>query len=129
LKRKAREKLAHFPEQATFSEADLARVRSFADFDSLYTGPAHGYGDAEGYWRHGSCRPVLPHIAQPALLISAADDPFFGPACFPVEEAQRSRHFHFWHTPYGGHVGFVLPGFRGGWHEGAAIRFLKAFLE
>ena len=129
LKAKAREKLERFPEQATFTHKDIDKVKSFADFDNLYTGPAHGYGNAEGYWKHCSSRFVMPQIQRPSLLLNALDDPFFLPSCFPKEEGQNSKHFHFHQTRYGGHVGYTDKKFSRSWHEGYAVEFLREYLE
>lgn len=104
LKPKARQKFAaHRPELI----GEVKKIRKLKDFDDVYTGPAHGFRDADDYYTRCSSRQFLPGIRVPSLLLSALDDPFLGEACFPFEEARHHSHFYFLPTPKGGHVGFT----------------------
>lgn len=124
LKAKAYEKKVNFPD-APFSLQDIESVKSFRDFDDLYTGPAHGFGNAEGYWNSCSSIYVLDQIERPTLLINAWDDPFLTPECFPREEAEQNPNFWFHQTKYGGHVGFAHRSVSDHWHEGHALNFIE----
>lgn len=102
---KIRAKQPHYPE--VLDDADFRRIRSFRDFDDRYTAPLHGFRDAEDYWQQNSCRPFLPAIRVPTLIVNAADDPFLGTDCFPHDEARANPLLHLEIPEHGGHVGFV----------------------
>jgi predicted alpha/beta-fold hydrolase len=100
-------------------DADRFRgLRTFQAFDDLYTAPAHGFRDAEDYWRQCSARFFLAGIRVPTLLINARNDPFLTGACFPWREARASAWLHFEAPHAGGHVGFMPRTLIGPyWHE------------
>ncbi len=105
LRGKIREKAESFPGEISIDRLD--EITTFQEFDDLYTAPLHGYANADAYWQACSCRPGLENIQIPTIILNAADDPFLGPACFPVAEAGRSANVHLEMPAYGGHVGFV----------------------
>ena len=104
MRAKVRMKNRMFPGQLDLTGLD--RIRGFHEFDDRFTAPLHGFRDAEDYWARNSCRPFLPAIRIPTLLVNALNDPFLGPACYPREEAAASAVFHFETPETGGHVGF-----------------------
>ena len=104
MRAKLRMKNRMFPGQLDLTGLD--RIRGFHEFDDRFTAPLHGFRDAEDYWARNSCRPFLPAIRIPTLLVNALNDPFLGPACYPREEAAASAVFHFETPETGGHVGF-----------------------
>jgi predicted alpha/beta-fold hydrolase len=100
-------------------------IRTFADFDNRYTAPLNGFADAADYWRRCSSRPVLLSIRRPTLMISAADDPFLAPPCYPVAEARANPFLSLEVPPHGGHVGFMaFNPQRRYWSEWRTGRFL-----
>ncbi|MES2658610.1 MAG: alpha/beta fold hydrolase [Verrucomicrobiota bacterium] len=123
MRSKVRAKDRMFPGKLDLT--GLAQIRTFQEFDDRYTAPIHGFKDAEDYWARNSSRQFLPSIALPTLLISALNDPFLGPGCYPHEEAASSEFFHFESPATGGHVGFTPFG-NGGeyWSETRALEFL-----
>lgn len=124
LRAKVREKATRFPEQ--ISTAGLDAMRTFAEFDDAYTGPIHGFKDADEYWTSCSCRPVLLKISVPTLLISALDDPFLTPECFPIEAAKENPNLHLLTPKHGGHLGFVaFNDTNTYWSERKAVAFLE----
>lgn len=124
MKSKIRAKDRLFPGQVNLT--GLASIRTFQEFDDRYTAPIHGFRDAADYWARNSCRQFLTNIQVPALLISAANDPFLGSGCYPVEEAEASGQFHFEMPATGGHVGFPAIGHGGEyWSESRTMEFLK----
>lgn len=124
LSAKVREKAQRFP--GALSLDGLGRMRTFAEFDHAYTGPVHGFKSANDYWTQCSCRHVLKDIALPTLLISALDDPFLTPECFPHEAAVKNPHFEMETPKHGGHLGFVEFNDEGVyWSERRAVLFLK----
>ncbi|WP_411846485.1 alpha/beta fold hydrolase [Roseibacillus persicicus] len=124
LAEKVRAKHALFPEQ--MDDTGLDRIRTFREFDDRYTAPLHGFQDAEDYWAQSSSRPFLLQIRIPALLITADNDPFLGPNCYPHREAESSDHFHLEVTHGGGHVGFATSRSQSPWMARRALQFLSA---
>ncbi len=96
---------AAFPE--LINDRDYHLIRDFYDFDNRYTAPLHGFKNAEDYWRQCSSARFIPGIRVPTLLVSARDDPFLGPGCYPFREAAANPCFHLETPAHGGHVGFV----------------------
>jgi len=83
------------------------RMRTFQEFDDRYTGPLHGFRDADDYWTQSSARQFLPNIRVPTLLLQPRNDPFLAPQAYPWPEAEANPHL-FLETPdSGGHVGFL----------------------
>ena len=122
MRAKIREKHLRFPGQLELTGLD--QIRSFREFDDRFTAPIHGFRDAADYWVRNSCRQFLAEIRLPSLLVSAANDPFLGPGCYPREEAMLSQWFYLEVPETGGHVGFpVAPGGEYG-AETRALEFL-----
>lgn len=124
LKRKARAKLANFPELG--DARALAHVRTLHAFDDLYTAPVHGYTDADDYWRRASSKPWLASIAVPTLLINARNDPFMPAAALP-SPAELSPHITTAFSAAGGHAGFVSGAFPGhlDWLPARVLAFFR----
>ena len=125
LNRKVIEKHHRFPEKLPIDGID--DIRSFTEFDTRYTAPLNGFSDARDYWEKASSLPLLPEIAVPTLMLSAADDPMLTPHCFPRELARSHRFLTLEAPRFGGHVGFLGRG-RGGnyWHELRTLAFLDS---
>ena len=124
LVRKVRAKAKHFPEQIDASQ--IKGIHGFADFDGRFTAPVHGFRNASDYWTRCSSRQFLPTITVPTLVLSARDDPFLTPDCFPSEEAEASAYV-FLEAPHtGGHLGFCesLSGEQS-WAERRVLQFLS----
>ena len=126
LKKKAHAKKNLFP-TSKMTKEQINNVKNFADFDGLYTAPAHGFESAEDYWAKCSCRPFLPKIKTKTLLINAQDDPFMPISSYPFEEAEQSEYFHFEAPKHGGHVGFArkFNAQKTLWHEDRIVEFLQ----
>ena len=126
LLKKARRKCILYGEKKMYKE--LEYVRSLQDFDDVYTGPVHNFKDAIDYWTKSSSRPNLMDIQRPTLLLNALDDPMLGSACYPFEEAKKSKNFFFMGTTYGGHVGFLYkPSCR--WSEYVTWKFIEEIIS
>ncbi|WP_345977644.1 hydrolase [Sulfurimonas sp. HSL3-7] len=85
---------------------DVYHIKSFWEYDDLFTGPIHGFNGAAEYYEKSSGYDYLFKIAKKTLVIHALDDPFMPPSVLPNESAlppeivmEVSRN--------GGHVGFV----------------------
>lgn len=124
LRAKVLEKATRFPDQISTQRLD--RMRTFAEFDDVYTGPIHGFKNADDYWAQCSCRHVLADIRIPALLISAQDDPFLTAECYPHEAAKMNTLFQLETPRHGGHLGFLdFNKAQEYWSERRAVEFLK----
>lgn len=123
LRAKVREKAKRFPD--ALSTGGLNNIRTFAEFDDVYTAPIHGFAGADDYWAQCSCRPVLDRIAVPTLLINALDDPFLTPGCYPCDAAASNACFTLETPQHGGHLGFVEFNDEGiYWSERGTVAFL-----
>jgi hypothetical protein len=94
-----------FPDIVDATEARA--MRSFQEFDDRYTGPMHGFRDAEDYWTQSSARQFLRNISVPTLLLQPRNDPFLAPEAYPWPEAEANPHFYLETPDSGGHVGFL----------------------
>jgi len=105
LRARIREKARRFPE--LFDISHLDSIRTFREFDTLYTAPMHGFASVDEYWDSSSSLRSLEAVRVPTLIINAIDDPFLSPQCFPSDLARNSEVL-FLETPScGGHVGFI----------------------
>jgi hypothetical protein len=81
-------------------------LKSFWEYDDLFTGPVHGFKSAEDYYERSSAFPFIPHIKRPGLIIHAKDDPFMPSTVLPtLEELPDGMSIEL--SEHGGHVGFV----------------------
>jgi len=127
LRARMRRKAQAFP--GMYDLAPLARVRSIRAFDDTYTAPHHGFGDAANYYYQASALRLIARIRIPALVISAADDPFVPAAIFEAPEVRNNPSIRVEITAHGGHCAFI--GRRAGdddgyWAEGAVVDFAKS---
>ncbi len=123
---KMRAKARQFPGRIDL--APLEGMTTFQEFDDAYTAPLHGFRDAEDYWKRCSARQFLPQIRVPTLIVSALDDPFLAPQCFPYAEAKASAWVTLDAPARGGHVGFASLAAEY-WSERRAAEFLTGGAE
>ena len=124
LKETYRRKRAVMPGLA---DPGLNAMTDFFDFDDRITAPLNGFAGADDYYARCSCRPFLPHIRTPTLILHALDDPFMFSRTVPGPDElgpgirlELARH--------GGHVGFVsgsLPWRPIYWLEVRLVDFLR----
>jgi len=112
-----------FPDH--IQKKDISNCSSLRDIDDLYTSKAHGYKNAADYYRQTSALQFLPGIKKPVLILSAANDSFLSPACYPREIAENSENIHLEIPAFGGHVGFVTKSTIY-YHEKRALEFIEA---
>jgi predicted alpha/beta-fold hydrolase len=105
LKSKTIEKASKFPSKTSINE--ILQCRNFLDFDNLYTAPAHGFKNAEHYWKVNSSKPLLANITCPVKILSAKNDTFLGENCYPIQEAKNNSNLFLEVSKHGGHVGFM----------------------
>lgn len=125
LKGKARDKMNRFP-ASNLKRKKILNARNFFEFDEYFTSITHGFKGAEDYYKKSSCKTFIPKIKKPSLLISALDDPFLSPSCYPFDEAKSNSNFHLVTPKYGGHVGFFthLKVSKNSWLEEQILSFI-----
>lgn len=128
LKRRMRRKHACFP--GAFDLAHLDRVRTVRQFDAAYTAPYFGFQSAEDYYHRAAALRVIDRIRIPALVITAADDPFVPVEPFRDPAIAGNPNVTVIITPHGGHCGFLAEragsGDDGYWAETAIVEFAAA---
>ena len=125
LKRRMRRKASAFP--GKWSLDALPRIRSIRAFDEAYTAPHHGFRDAADYYHRASAMRVIDRITLPALIITAADDPFVPPGPFKDPAVVGNPSITVKVTDHGGHCGFVETStgdYDGYWAEREIIEFI-----
>lgn len=105
---------------------DVANIKTFWEFDELYTAPIHGFNSASHYYDDSSALHYLEAITTPTLLIMAQDDPVTH-IDFVPKNISNTIQVELYSK--GGHVGFI-----GGtlwkpeyWLEKRIIDYLKNF--
>jgi predicted alpha/beta-fold hydrolase len=124
LQARMRRKSRIFP--GGFDLAGLWKVWSIRAFDDRYTAPHHGFQGASDYYHRASAMRVIDRVARPALILSAADDPFVPPEIFDAPALRQNHHIKTVITARGGHCAFVEApsGYDGYYAERAVVEFL-----
>jgi uncharacterized protein len=127
LKNRMRRKDACFPQR--FDLAALRTIRSVRQFDAAYTAPSFGFQSAEDYYHRAAALRVIDKIEIPALIITAADDPFVPADTFRHPAVVANPRLTVVITEHGGHCGFLGessgPGDDGYWAETRILEFAK----
>jgi uncharacterized protein len=128
IKARMRRKAALWP--GRFDLAPLSRIWTIRAFDDQYTAPLNGFGDATTYYRQASARRIVERIPIPALVLTAADDPFVPLAQLEDPALPAHPYLTIRVESHGGHCGFVGPpsGDDGYWAETSALRFLSSVM-
>jgi hypothetical protein len=100
------------------SAREIGTVRSF---DERFTAPDGGFASASDYYERSSAAPVLGGVRRPALVLSAADDPFVPLAMFRRHDG--NPRVRFVHPERGGHCGYWQSASPRFWAAEAALGF------
>ncbi len=124
LQGRMRRKARMFPD--AFDLTGLWKVWSIRAFDDRYTAPHHGFDGASDYYHRASAMRVIDRVARPAMILSAADDPFVPSEIFRAPEVAGNPHLRTIVTRHGGHCGFVSQpnGYDGYWAERMVVDYL-----
>ena len=123
LVKKMRIKAEQYPGVIDINQ--LAAIKSWRDFDELFSAPLNGFKDAQAFYDQASSINYIEGIQIPTLLVNAQNDPILTKECSPVSIA-RSHPFFYLETPAkGGHVGFAIRGQEYTWMELRALTFFK----
>lgn len=105
LRARMRRKDQCFP--GRFPMERLAAAATVRQFDAAFTAPHFGFASAEDYYHRASAMRVASRIRVPALVISAADDPFVPADLFQDPALTSNPRIKVLVTPHGGHCGFL----------------------
>jgi predicted alpha/beta-fold hydrolase len=106
----------------------LGEIHTVRRFDEIFTAPHFGFRDAEDYYHRASAMRVIDRIRVPALVITAADDPFVPVEAFRAAALTSNPRIRLVVTQHGGHCGFVEPASDesdGYWAERTIVRFAQ----
>lgn len=121
---KLKHKISLYPTK--LKPININTLTDFKLFDDYYTAPAHGFVDAHSYWDSCSSSHVISKITIPTYILTAKDDQFLTPSCFPIEASKNNKNVMLEMPNYGGHVGFVTFNRENEyWHEHKVLSFLK----
>jgi uncharacterized protein len=125
LKGRMRRKAAANPQDWDLSK--LRRIWSIRAFDEHYTAPHHGFAGASDYYHRASAMRVIDKVRVPALIVTAADDPFVPPEPFSDPRITNNPCITTVVTAHGGHCGFVAEpnGYDGYWAERTVVDFAE----
>jgi hypothetical protein len=124
LKGRLRRKARAFPD--AWNVAGLGRIWTIRAFDDRYTAPHHGFAGASDYYHRASAMRVVDRIRIPALVVTAADDPFVPVEPFNRPAVRGNPYVTTVITSHGGHCGFVAEanGYDGYWAERRVVDFV-----
>lgn len=124
LKRKLKEKHKIFGDKFPLNGVD--DIKDLRSFDNIFTGPLHGFKNADDYYAKSSSLFYLDYINIPTLIVNAINDPFLPESCYPREQLKNHTSIWFETPSHGGHVGF-MPAAKDGsyWSERRAFEFIK----
>jgi hypothetical protein len=127
LKNRIRSKHKLFPE--LYDPSGLRVVRTIKEFDDRFTAPAHGFADADDYYRRASSLPVIDRIRIPTLIIHAEDDPFIPFAPLRDPAIANNPYLLLLAPERGGHVAFIQADQKDDtdrfWAENRVVEFCK----
>jgi predicted alpha/beta-fold hydrolase len=123
LQARMRRKARAWP--AVYDTSGLWKIWSIRAFDERYTAPHHGFDGASDYYYRASALRVIERVALPALVVTAADDPFVPTEPFRDPKIASNPHITTIITSHGGHCGFVGEpnGYDGYWAEQTVVDF------
>jgi hypothetical protein len=127
LKRRMRRKNRFWP--GRFDMSRLKQVRTVREFDAAYTAPYFGFASAEDYYHRASAMRIIDRIRVPALVITAADDPFVPPRPFHDPKVTANPCLKVVICDHGGHCGFVAAATGdddGYWAESRIVEFVAS---
>lgn len=124
LRKKMRSKATLFPNDVSLK--GINGIRTFVQFDNIYTGPMHGFKDALDYYNQNNSLQFLAGIGIPTLLVNAHNDPFLNKTCYPKDIATNHPFLTLEIPKFGGHVGFCEDLPNGNyWSEKRVVQFLN----
>ncbi len=99
-------KLFDMQKLINFKKEDINNIKTFWEFDEIYTAKLNGFKSAKDYYQKCSAKQFLKDIHVPTLIIHAEDDPFMNKKVIPKKD-EISDYVELEIHKNGGHVGFV----------------------
>jgi uncharacterized protein len=127
LKDRIRRRHVQAPEIYTLEH--LPKIRTIINFDDCYTAKLFGFGTAANYFKTQSSNQFLEHIAIPALVVTAKDDPMVPFAMFDHPAFGRNPHLRLMAVEHGGHLGFLARRAPRFWLDGVLMDWLEEVLN
>ena len=114
-----------FEKEINLKKENIKKIKTFLEFDSLYTAPVHGFNSAYHYYKKSSSIYYLDEIKVPTLIIMSKNDPVTNVKKLP-NNISSFLDIEFYET--GGHVGFfegtlLKPKF---WLEKRILKYIKS---
>lgn len=109
-----------------FKQENIKNLKTFWEYDGIYTAPIHGFSSAEDYYTKCSSRQFIKDIHTRTLIIHSSDDPFMDDRVLPSKvDVPLSVTLEL--SKYGGHVGFIEGSFfkPDYWLEKRALEFFN----
>jgi len=127
LRHRLRVKARLFPK--VFDTSRMRGVASLRDFDDKITAHYCGFEGATDYYERSAAANVVEHIAVPALILHAANDPFIRILPETRRKILSNPNISFVETEDGGHCSFLSEpdGDDGRWAERQVVEFLHGF--
>jgi uncharacterized protein len=128
--RRFRRKARLFP--GSFDVSRLRGIKSLRDFDERITAYYCGFAGADDYYVRAAASRVIDRIAQPALVIHAANDPFIRLLPEARQKIVSNRNITYIEAEDGGHCAFFGAtdgdaSHDGRWAEREVVEFAKQF--
>ncbi len=127
LQKKVVIKHQQFPDKVNIEK--LAKVRNLLDFDNYFTGPIHGFKDAEDYYQQSSSRFFIRSISVPTLIINPLNDPLLTEICFDRDFITENDSVNLLTPKQGGHCGFPVYGDKTNWAEIKTREFIQSVIS
>jgi predicted alpha/beta-fold hydrolase len=127
LRSRLRAKARLFPD--VFDASRLRGVHTLRGFDDKVTAYYCGFEGADDYYARSAATNVVDHIAVPALILHAANDPFIRILPQTRQKIRSNPNITFIETEDGGHCSFLAQpdGDDGRWAETQVIEFLRSY--
>ncbi|MDH3649974.1 MAG: hypothetical protein OEQ53_09830, partial [Saprospiraceae bacterium] len=127
LLKKFKQKALQYPNLLELSKFD--KVKTWHDFDNVFTTKLTGFRDADEYYAQGSANNFLAYVTVPTFILNATNDPFLEEPSYPRRIANESPFIHLEMPKYGGHVGYWYPGRGQSYAEERCLAFLEEFVS
>ncbi|MGD0569314.1 MAG: alpha/beta fold hydrolase [Candidatus Sulfotelmatobacter sp.] len=130
LFKRFRRKVRLFP--GKFDAARLRGVKTLREFDERVTAFYCGFAGADDYYTQAAAANVVDHIAVPALIVHAANDPFIRLLPETRQIILSNRNITYIETEDGGHCAFFgerdgEAAYDGRWAEREVVEFARQF--
>jgi predicted alpha/beta-fold hydrolase len=130
LFKRFRRKVRLFP--GKFDASRLRGVKTLREFDERVTAFYCGFAGADDYYARAAAANVVDHIAVPALIVHAANDPFIRLLPETRQIILSNRNITYIETEDGGHCAFFgerdgEAAYDGRWAEREVVEFARQF--